>query len=116
MKPVDLDFESMTKEQLRRHPYYKCICAPDKRCWDKRKLIYELENVAMTKPEAVDPRCRVGLQNRMWYPRVKDTDVRFYATARMPLKCHTIEMANKSTCRVNTAQLIKLLRRQFAKP
>lgn len=112
-KPVDLDFECKTKEQLRRHPYYKFICAHDKQCMTKRQLIWELENVAICRPEAVDPRCRSGLQTRMWYPRVKDSHVRVYATAPVPKECHEIEMTNGSQCRMNTHQLIKFLRRQL---
>jgi hypothetical protein len=113
MKPVDLDFECLSKEQLRRHPYYKFICAYNKQCMTKRELIWELENVAITRPEAVDPRCRVGLQNRMWYPRVKDTHVRTYATARPPMECHTVKMSDRAMCKMNTHQLIRLLRQQM---
>ena len=112
-KPVDLDFESKTKEQLRKHPYYRDICAFNKQCMTKRQLICELENVAMTRPEAVDPSCREGLQSRMWYPRVANSNVRLYGTAHPPNECYSVGMSDGGECRVNTHQLLKMLRRHL---
>ena len=81
-KFINLDFEGMTKEQLRKHKYYKMIPDCDKSCFNKENLIIALEDVARNCEEATNYRCRVEYkkrkgcppdkftyQNRLWTPR-----------------------------------------------
>jgi hypothetical protein len=111
-KYVNLDFESMTKEQLKKHKYYKCIPDPQKICYNKEDLIIALEDVARNMEEATNYRCRVEYkkrrgcppdkityQNRLWTPRERSKTTcreepfvnslvnRFYATVRIPSAC-----------------------------
>jgi hypothetical protein len=121
-KFVNLDFESMTKEQLRKHKYYKDIMDCKKSCFNKEDLILALEDVAREREEATNYRCRVEYrkrkgcppdkytyQNRLWTPRERSKNTcteepfkgalvnRFYATVRIPNACKLCLYPDKMT-------------------
>jgi hypothetical protein len=111
---MDVDFESMTLSQLKKHELYKKICTPcdpTKKNMDRNSLIREYEMYLILHGYG-DHQCDRAHKtniNRRWGKLPEEGATRFYATIQVPANTHSIYWPTGRCDRVTTQQLVNLL-------